>query len=97
MKRYKNLYPHIYAFDNLYQAFRQARRGKRHKEPVAAFEVDLEQQLWELHTELAEQRYRPGPYRHFTIHEPKRRLISAAPFHDRVRRVTAWLIALKVL
>ena len=24
---YKNLYPAIYAFDNLYQAHRQARRG----------------------------------------------------------------------
>jgi retron-type reverse transcriptase len=28
--------------------------------------------------------YRPGPYTSFYIHEPKRRLISAAPFRDRV-------------
>ena len=34
--------------------------------------------------ELLEHRYRPGPYASFTIHEPKRRLISAAPFRDRV-------------
>ena len=28
--------------------------------------------------------YRPGGYQSFHIHEPKRRLISAAPFRDRV-------------
>ena len=28
--------------------------------------------------------YQPGDYHHFTIHEPKRRKISAAPFRDRV-------------
>lgn len=28
--------------------------------------------------------YRPGAYKHFYIHEPKRRQISAAPFRDRV-------------
>ena len=28
--------------------------------------------------------YRPGPYASFHIHEPKKRLISAAPFRDRV-------------
>ena len=28
--------------------------------------------------------YRPGPYRSFHVHEPKRRVVSAAPFRDRV-------------
>jgi hypothetical protein len=37
-KTFKRLYPRIYAFENLYQAFRKARRGgKRKKERVAAF------------------------------------------------------------
>jgi hypothetical protein len=36
MKTYKNLYAQSYAFDNLYAAFRRARRsGKRKKEAVA--------------------------------------------------------------
>lgn len=34
--------------------------------------------------ELAGFTYRPGPYTSFYVHEPKRRLISAAPFRDRV-------------
>lgn len=84
MKSLKNLYPRIYDFDNLYLAFYRARRGKRLKEAVADFEVDLEPNLWQLHAELADQTYQPGAYHHFTIRDPKRRLISAAPFRDRV-------------
>jgi len=85
MKTYKHLYPRIYSFENLYLAFRKARRGgKRKKESVAAFELDLEANLWQLHEELRIQTYRPGPYHNFYVQERKRRLISAAPFRDRV-------------
>jgi RNA-directed DNA polymerase len=84
-KTFKNLYPQVYSFENLYQAFRQARRGgKRKKETVAAFELDLEANLWQLHQELRAQTYRPGPYHNFYVRERKLRLISAAPFRDRV-------------
>lgn len=84
-KTFKHLYPHIYAFENLYQAFRKARKGgKRKRERVAAFELDLEENLWQLYAELRAQAYQPGPYHSFIIHERKRRLISAAPFRDRV-------------
>jgi RNA-directed DNA polymerase len=85
MKSYKNLYPQVYAFENLYQAFRKARRGgKRKKESVAAFELDLEANLWQLHEELRSQTYLPGSYHNFYVQERKRRLISAAHFRDRV-------------
>jgi retron-type reverse transcriptase len=84
-KTFKHLYPRIYAFKNLYQAFRKARKGgKRKKESVAAFELDLEANLWELHKGLRSRMYRPGPYHNFYVQERKRRLISAAPFKDRV-------------
>ena len=53
MKTHRDLYPKIYAFDNLYRAFHKARRGgKRKKESLAAFELDLEANLWQLHGEL---------------------------------------------
>ena len=80
----RDLFPQLYAFDNVYRAFRQARRGKRGREEVAAFEYELESNLLQLQAELQGGTYRPGPYRHFWIHEPKRRKISAAPFRDRV-------------
>lgn len=84
-RTFKGLYPGIYDIDNLWLAWRRARRGGKRKWPsVAAFEVDLEQNLWALHEELRDRTYEPGPYRHFSILEPKPRRISAAPFRDRV-------------
>jgi retron-type reverse transcriptase len=84
MKTYRNLYPRVHAWENLELAYRKARRGKRVKRPVADFEFDRERNLVELQEELRTKTYRPGPYHSFVIHEPKRRLISAAPFRDRV-------------
>jgi RNA-directed DNA polymerase len=84
VKTYKNLYPQICAFENLYLAYRAAARGKRGKAEVAAFERELEPNLLRLQEELLAQTYRPGPYTHFPIRDPKPRVISAAPFRDRV-------------
>lgn len=84
MKTYKHLYPQVYTFENLYLAYRAARRGKRSRPEVAAFEFDLEHNLLTLQQELGDQTYQPGAYTSFYIREPKRRLVSAAPFRDRV-------------
>ena len=84
MKTYKQLFERLCSFDNLWAAFHQARKGKRSKAEVAAFEYDLERNLFTLERELRAGNYRPGGYRHFYIAEPKRRKISAAPFRDRV-------------
>jgi retron-type reverse transcriptase len=84
MKTFKHLYPQITAFANLYQAFKNAARGKRKKHDVAAFEYNLEANLFRLQQELQTQTYTPGPYYNFRIYDPKERLISAAPFRDRV-------------
>ena len=84
-KTYKNLYPRICAFGNLYQAHRKARRGGKRKNPeVAEFEHNLGENLLCLQEELAAQTYRPGPYRSFIHIERKERKISAAPYRDRV-------------
>lgn len=66
------------------EAYRKAARGKRGKAAAATFEHQLADRLLNLQEELTTGWYRPGPYQHFVIHEPKRRLISAAPFGDRV-------------
>ncbi len=74
----------VYDWDNLLAAYRQAAKGKRGRPAVAAFEYELESNLLTLQSELRTRVYRPGAYTSFFIHEPKRRLISAAPFRDRV-------------
>ena len=78
------MYSQLYSWDNLLLAYRKASRGKRGQANVAAFEHHLEDNLLQLQAELQTQSYQPGPYTNFYIHEPKRRLISAAPFRDRV-------------
>lgn len=87
MKRFDHLYDELTSFENLWLAERKAARGKRGQGAVAAFEFDLEANLWQLHEELAGQTYRPGPYTSFTIRDPKHRLISAAPYRDRAMSI----------
>lgn len=78
------MFDQLCSWDNLYLAYRLAAKGKRGKAAAASFEYRLEDNLWQLHEELRDKTYRPGRYHSFYIHEPKRRLISAAPFRDRV-------------
>src|SRR5690606_4717550 len=83
-KTVKHLYEKICSFDNLLVAAKKARKGKRYLPDVAAFHVRLEENLLALQEELRQQTYQPGEYRAFFIHDPKKRLISAAPYRDRV-------------
>jgi len=84
MKPHDDLYPQVWDWDNLFLAYRKASKGKRGKPPAAGFEYHLEDNLVRLQNELQDKSYCPGAYVSFYIHEPKRRLISAAPFRDRV-------------
>jgi retron-type reverse transcriptase len=78
------LFEQVCSWANLLQAARKARRGKRNRSDVALFHLDLERNLLQLQAELRERTYRPGPYHTHYVHEPKKRLISAAPYRDRV-------------
>jgi retron-type reverse transcriptase len=84
MKRFGGLYQQIYAFDNLLKAAQKAQRGKRTKPNVARFNFHLERELLTLRNALKDKTWQPGPYVSFFIYEPKKRLISAAPYEDRV-------------
>ncbi|MCB9503791.1 MAG: RNA-dependent DNA polymerase [Deferribacteres bacterium] len=83
-KHYKNLYPQIHTFENLWSASRKARLGKRKKLSTAEFEHNLEENLFEIQHALAQEDFHFSPYRFFTIREPQERLIAAAPYRDRV-------------
>lgn len=84
MKRTKNLFPQIIEFSNLHLAAQKAQKGKRFQENVSKFNFDLEKNLFQLQQELKDKTYQPGNYREFYIYEPKPRMISAAPYRDRV-------------
>lgn len=84
MRRTGGLWPLITSFPNLLLAHRRARSGKRDRDEVARFSLDLEPWLLRLQERLLDGSWTPGPYRQFTIYDRKPRLISAAPYADRV-------------
>ena len=84
MKRIGQLWDHLVSFENLYLAYRKAIRGKRFRPDAARFIVNAEDELLRLQDELQRHAYQPGAYRTFYVYDRKPRLISAAPFRDRV-------------
>jgi retron-type reverse transcriptase len=84
MHRYKYLFEQVVSFENVLAAALEALRGKRWCEPGASFYADLERRVVDLQAELSGEVYRPGEYHYFRIHEPKERLVVAAPFRDGV-------------
>lgn len=83
-KTCKNLWPEITSFENLLIAAKKAQKGKRFKDSTALFNLNLEKELFKIRRELQDRTYRPGRYKEFVIYEPVKRLISAAPYKDRV-------------
>lgn len=84
MKRYGYLFDQVCSFTSLVKAAKEAARGKKTKHRVALFLRDLENEIISLENELRSKTYYPLPYRTFKIHDPKRRMICAADFRDRV-------------
>ena len=84
VKRAGGLWGTLTSWANLSLALQRAAAGKRGRPDVAAFLLEWEPRLVQLKRELIAHAYTPGPYRTFPIREPKPRLISAAPFRDRV-------------
>ena len=84
MKRYGGLWDELVSWDNLVLAARKAQRGKRDRPVVQRFNFLQEKLLLQLQKELGRGTYRPGEFRSHWINHPKSRLISAAPYRDRV-------------
>ena len=84
MKTYKNLYEDIYDLNNLFLAYKKAKKGKSKKDYVIEFEKNLFENLRELHEELKNQTYSPKPLKTFILRDPKTRVISKSDFRDRI-------------
>jgi retron-type reverse transcriptase len=79
-----DLFRLIANFNALRIASRKAVLGKRAKPGASAFFANLERELLRLESELRDGSYRPGRYVEILVRGPKPRLVSAAPFRDRV-------------
>ncbi len=69
---------------NLFLAAQRARRGKSRKPDVEEWWMKRGLNVGRLRESLLSGQWLPAGYRFFEIFEPKRRVIAAAPFEDRV-------------
>lgn len=74
----------IFTFENLYEAYKGCRKSKQHKGEVIRFEANLSVNITNLMNDIISKKYKLGEYRIFFIYEPKKRVIEALPFKDRV-------------
>ncbi|MCP4118427.1 MAG: RNA-dependent DNA polymerase [Desulfobacteraceae bacterium] len=84
MKRQGHLFENVCSFQALYEASLRAARGKKTKKSAAGFLYNLEGEIIAMEEEIRSGRWQPGPYRVFTVHDPKERRICASDFRDRV-------------
>ena len=77
-------YEKIWSFQNLYNAHRVARLGKRDVKEVIDFELSLSKNLTRISDSLRNRSYKMSGYYSFYVHDPKERKIHALHYVDRV-------------
>jgi len=70
--------------ENLREAFLRASRGKAGKAEVIEYRASLQENLDNLRRRILDGSVPVGGYRQFVIHDPKERVITVAPFSQRV-------------
>jgi RNA-directed DNA polymerase len=91
-QRYRNLIGAIASAENLQYAFNLTARGKRLTPGYLDFKEYGALNLGELGRDMASGTYLPGVPTEFYVFDPKRRLISALPFRDRVAQQALCLV-----
>jgi retron-type reverse transcriptase len=77
-------FENIYLPENLYHAWHKVSLGKSKNVSVIDFYRNLDSNLELIAHELRNGTYKPGPFNHFLIKDPKERVISASLVRDRV-------------
>lgn len=87
----KDAWINICSFDHLLEAERNARKKKRTRHEVMTFNEHLEDNLLNIQEKLLSGEYTIGPYRKKWVFVPKKRIVMALPYPD---RVVQWAIYL---
>lgn len=90
MKQIDNVFDKYLTYDNLYQSYIHAKRGKTLKKNVILYSLKYEYYLRDTLSKLKSGEYSFGKYNKFYVYEPKKRVILSAPFKDRV--VHTWIV-----
>lgn len=81
----------VTSFPCLLDAYYQARKHKRYRKDVMAFTARLEDNLLAIQKALREGTYTIGPYRKKWVYVPKKRLVMALDFPDRIVQWSLYL------
>ncbi len=79
-----DIFEEIISLENLFFAWREFKRGKTNKFEIQEFELNLEDNLFQLHSELKNKIYIHSDYTAFYVNDPKLRHIHKASVRDRV-------------
>jgi retron-type reverse transcriptase len=79
-----NIWERIVNFENIFKGYCAAARGRRYRAAVLDYRQHLEENIINVLNQLAWKQWKPARFKEFYIHDPKKRLISAPPFKDRV-------------
>ena len=90
MEKHSHLFERFANFGNMYDGYRMARRQKRYLSVVLDYSANLEENLIDAVNRLQWKMYEPGAPMPFFEYYPKKRLIHAMPFYDRVINCAAY-------
>ncbi|MEG1894658.1 MAG: reverse transcriptase/maturase family protein [Oscillospiraceae bacterium] len=79
-----NAYETMCDYEELYQCYLKARKTRRYRGDVLKYSANLEENLIITQNELLWESYNVGKYRPFYVYEPKKRLVMALQFKDRI-------------
>ena len=82
--KYRNLFDQIVEITNLQLAYKNTYKGKKETFSYLEFKEFDQYNLIQLRNELINEEYQVGQYRNFFVYDPKKRLISALCFKDRI-------------
>lgn len=84
MKRVGNLMPEVIRIENLKSAFWKASRGLRERTTVIRFQSRLDENLKTIRAGILSGGFPVGRVTRFVIHDPKKRVIHAPAFPERI-------------
>ncbi len=82
--KFTHTYDDIICMENLLEAWKEFRIGKRKRKDVQGLEQNLMDNIISLHHDLVTKTYRHGGYEAFNVSDPKPRNIHKAPVRDRL-------------
>ena len=87
----QNAWPVVCNFGWLIEADRNARKGKRYRAEVLNFTARLEDNLFTIQQGMMNGSYVLGPYRKLWVYVPKKRLVMALDYPDRIVQWSLYL------